>query len=100
MAVVAPLPPGELGTLQLFRREPSCLQLGGRGRVTFLTLWTDKAHQPLGHDGDDGRCDEEWGHADIAQACNCRRRIVRMKCTENQVSSQRGLHSDLGRLLV
>src|SRR5207249_4071333 len=38
--------------------------------------------------------------SDIPQSCNSRRRIVRMECTENQVSSQRCLYSDLGGLFV
>ncbi len=38
--------------------------------------------------------------ADIDQTCNSAGRIVRVQCAENQVSCQRRLHGDLGRLLI
>ena len=44
--------------------------------------------------------DQERLDADIDQTCNSAGRIVRVQRTENQVSSQRGLDGDLGRLLV
>ena len=40
------------------------------------------------------------GHADVGQTRDCAGRIVGMERTENQVSSQRCLYSDLGRLTI
>ena len=46
------------------------------------------------------RGDEERLHADVDQTCDSAGRIVRVQCAENQVSRQRRLDGDLGRLLV
>ena len=56
----------------------------------------DDADQALGHDGNDGTCDEEGLDADIDEAGDGTWGIVGVECAENQVSGEGGLDGDFG----
>ena len=99
VAVIAAPAAHESGRWQPFRGDAGRLDFGGGRLVRLLAFGADHAHQTLGHDGDHGGGDQERLHANIDQTCNSARRIVRVQRTENQVSSQRSLDCDLGRLL-
>src|SRR5262249_53158828 len=85
---------------QLLGRQSGSLDFGVRGLVRCLALGAYNSHQTLGHDGDNRGGNQERLDTNIDQARNSARRIVRMQCTEYQVSRQRCLHSDLSSLTV
>ncbi len=84
----------------LFRRQPCRFYFCFRWLVRFLAFGTNNSHQALSHNGNNRRCYQERLDPDILQTCNSARRIVRMKCAENQVSCQRSLHRGLCCLMI
>jgi len=85
---------------QLLRRRPQQPQLRFLRGMRLFAFFADPPHQPLRHDGPDGRGHQEGLDADVDQARHRTGRVVRMQGTEHQMARQRGIHRDLRGLVV